>query len=187
MACEARKSERTTGVKQLIRDTLRRVRRNHALEHATVTLMLEEGVQGPLGGYSTPWGFFIIGNLSTEQLTRIVDDALGSLNAGRSEMAISPHCGTNMAVAALLSGTLTRLVLGRRKQGRWKRLPLVLVAVVAGALLSKPIGNAIQRRYTTLSDMDGLEVIEVSKAWPGEAPRLHRVKTRMPGQVSSIA
>ena len=164
----------------MIQETLRRVRRNHALEHATVTLMLEEGVRGPLGGYSTPWGFFIIGNLSTEQLTRIVGSALESLNAGRSEMAISPHCGTNMAVAAVLSGALTRLVLGRRKRGRWKRIPLVMGAVIVGALLSKPIGNAIQRRYTTLSDMDGLEVIEVSKAWPGEVPRLHRVTTRMP-------
>ena len=164
----------------MIQDTIRRVRRNHALEHATVTLMLEEGVRGPLGGYSTPWGFFIIGDLSTEQLGRIVDDALLSLNMGHSEMAISPHCGTNMAVAALFSGVLTRLVLGKNKTGRWKRLPLVLGAVVVGALLSKPVGNAIQRRFTTLSDMDGLEVVGIRKAWPGQRPRLHRVTTRMP-------
>ena len=164
----------------MIQETLRRVRRNHALEHATVTLMLEEGVRGPLGGYSTPWGFFIVGNLSTEQLSRIVGEALGSLRAGRSEMAISPHCGTNMAVAAIISGALTRLVLGRRKSGRWKRLPLVMGAVVVGAALSRPVGNAIQRRYTTLSEMDGLEVVEVRKAWPGKAPRLHRITTHMP-------
>ena len=164
----------------MIQETLRRVRRNHALEHATVTLMLEEGVRGPLGGYSTPWGFFIVGNLSTEQLSRIVGEALGSLRAGRSEMVISPHCGTNMAVAAIISGALTRLVLGRRKSGRWKRLPLVMGAVVVGAALSRPVGNAIQRRYTTLSEMDGLEVVDVRKAWPGNAPRLHRITTRMP-------
>ena len=164
----------------MIQDTIRRVRRNHALEHATVTLMLEEGVRGPLGGYSTPWGFFIVGDLSTEQLARIVDDALFSLNMGRSEMAISPHCGTNMAVAALFSGVLTRLILGRSRQGRWKRLPLVLGAVVVGALLSKPVGNALQRRFTTLSEMDGLEIVSIRKTWPGEHPRLHRVITRMP-------
>ena len=164
----------------MIQETIRRVRRNHALEHATVTLMLEEGVRGPLGGYSTPWGFFIVGNLSTEQLTRIVGEALGSLRAGQSEMAISPHCGTNMAVAAIISGALTRLVLGRRKSGRWKRLPLLMGAVLVGAALSRPVGNAIQRRYTTLSEMDGLEVVEVRKAWPGNAPRLHRVTTHMP-------
>ena len=164
-----------------MRETASRVRRNHALEHATVTLMLEEGVRGPLGGYSTPWGFFIIGGISTEQLTRIVHHALESLNAGCSEMAISPHCGTNMAVTALLSGLLTRMALFRSKPGeRWKRAPLVAAAIVAGALLSKPIGNAIQRRYTTLSEMDGLEVVSITKAWPGELPRLHRVTTRMP-------
>ena len=164
----------------MFQETLNRVRRNHALEHATVTIMLEEGVRGPLGGYSTPWGFFIAGNLSTEQLSRIVDDALGSLSAGQSEMAISPHCGTNMAVAAIISGGLARLVLGRQKSGRWKRLPLVLAAVVVGAALSRPVGSAIQRRYTTLSEMDGLEVVEIRKAWPGSEPRLHRVTTSMP-------
>ena len=164
----------------MIQETIRRVRRNHALEHATVTLMLEEGVRGPLGGYSTPWGFFVVGDLSPQQLGRIVDDALNALRMGRSEMAISPHCGTNMAVTALFSGVLTRLVLGRNKKGRWKRLPLVLGAVVVGALLSKPVGNAIQRRFTTLSDMEGLEVVSIRKAWPGERPRLHRVITRMP-------
>ena len=95
-------------------------------------------------------------------------------------MAISPHCGTNMAVAALISGMLTKLALGKRKQGRWKRMPLALGALVAGALLSKPIGNAIQRGYTTLSEMDGIQIESISKAWPGEAPRLHRITTRMP-------
>ena len=163
----------------LIQETIGRVRRNHALEHATVTLMLDEGVRGPLGGYSTPWGFFVVGDLSTEQLRRIVDEALNGLNLGRSEMAISPHCGTNMAVAALFSGVLTRLVLGRKKKGRWKRIPLALGVVVVGVLLSKPVGNAIQRRFTTLSDMDGLEVVNIRKSWPGPQPRLHHVSTRM--------
>jgi len=164
----------------VIQEKIRSVRRNHALEHATVTLMLEEGVRGPLGGYSTPWGFFVVGDLSTQQLGRIVDEALNSLNMGRREMAISPHCGTNMAVAALFSGTLARLVLGSDKKGSWKRLPLVLGGVVVGVLLSKPVGNAIQRRLTTLSDMDGLEVVSIRKAWPGQRPRIHRVITRMP-------
>ena len=165
----------------MIQDTIGLVRRNHALEHATVTLMLEEGgVGGPLGGYSTPWGFIIIGKLSTEHLTHIVNKALEGLNAGHSELAISPHCGTNMAVAALFSGALTRLVLGKRRKGRWKRLPLVLGAVVVGALLSRPVGNALQRRFTTLSDMNGLEVISIQKAWPGDEPRLHRITTRLP-------
>ncbi len=163
-----------------IRETIRHVQRNHALEHATVTSMLEEGVGGPLGGYSTPWGFFIVGDLSTEQLGRIVGDALDSLNMGNSEMAISPHCGTNIAVAALFSGVLTRLILGKEKKGRWKRLPLVVGTIFVGALLSRPVGNAIQRRFTTLSDMDGLEVVSIQKVWPGQRPRLHRVTTRMP-------
>ncbi|MXY46627.1 MAG: hypothetical protein F4Y44_06485 [Chloroflexi bacterium] len=164
----------------VIRKTLTQVRRNHALEHATVSLMIEEGVRGPLGGYSLPWGFFIVGNLSTEQLERIVDTARRSLNAGNSEMAISPHCGTNIALATLFSGILSRLALGKSNRLSWKRLPLVLGAVVVGALLSRPIGNAVQRHFTTLPDIGALEVVSVRKAWPGDQPRLHRVFTQMP-------
>lgn len=164
----------------MLTEIIRRVRRNHALEHATVTLMLEEGVRGPLGGYSTPYGFFIIGRISTEQLTRIVEEALARLSGGQREMAISPHCGTNLAVGAIISGLLTRMVMGRRKTNRRKRVPLVLGAVVVGALLSRPVGNAIQRRYTTLSEMGGLQVVSISRTLPGNVPILHCVTTRMP-------
>ncbi len=161
-------------------EIIRRVRRNHALEHATVTLMLEEGVRGPLGGYSTPNGFFVIGSVSTEDLTRIVGEALARLTCGHTEMAISPHCGTNLAVGVIISGLLTKVVIGRRNRSSWKRTPLVLASVVVGALLSRPFGNVIQRRYTTLSEMDGLQVVSISGVLPGSAPRLHRVATRLP-------
>ena len=164
----------------MVRHIANQVRRNHALEHATVSLMLNEGVRGPLGGYSTPWGFFVVGSLSTEQLSRIVNSALAGLNAGHSETAVSPHCGTNMAVAGLISGVLTRLALGKRIKGQWRRIPLVLGALAVGVLLSRPIGNMLQRRYTTLSEMNGLEVVAIDKLWPGDEPRLHRITTRIP-------
>lgn len=164
----------------MLNEVVRRIRRNHALEHATVTLMLERGVSPPIGGYSTPGGFFIVGSLPTDELAQIVAEALDRLNAGQRDLAVSPHCGTNMATGALITGLLTRVVALRGRMSRRKRLPLVIAAVVAGGLLSKPIGSAIQRRYTTLADMDGLEVVGIRKAWPGERPRLHRVSTRIP-------
>lgn len=164
----------------MLKELVRRVRRNHALEHACVTLMLDAGCEPPLGGYSTPGGFFIIGGVETEELARIASEALGRLNAGQSDLAVSRHCGTNLATAALIAGLLTRLLLGGRKVGVVKRLPLMAVAAVAGALLSRPVGNAIQRRFTTLADMDGVEIVAVARLWPGPKPRLHRVRTRMP-------
>ena len=89
------------------------VRRNHALEHATVTMLLEARSPTPLGGYSTPGGFFIFGRASLEEVHAAAQKALASLQAGRAELAISPHCGTNIATAALLGGLLARAILAR--------------------------------------------------------------------------
>ena len=44
------------------------VRRNHAIEHATVTLMLERGMRVPMGGYSISPGFIIWSRASPEDV-----------------------------------------------------------------------------------------------------------------------
>ena len=89
---------------QLASRLLNNVRRNHALEHGTVTMLLEAGARTPLGGYSTSGGFFIFGRASLEEVRTAAQEALASLQSGREELAISPHCGTNLATAALLGG-----------------------------------------------------------------------------------
>ena len=38
---------------------IERIRRNYALEHAAVALLLERGAKPPIGGYSTPAGFVL--------------------------------------------------------------------------------------------------------------------------------
>ena len=153
---------------------INRVRRNHALEHATISVLLEAGTPTPLGGYSTPGGFFIVGRVSAAGVEAAAREALSRLQAGRAELAVSPHCGTNIATGALLAGLLTRLILRR---GRWAvRMPLAMLAVLGVALASRPIGNELQRRFTTLADAEGLHVTRVRRIWGGRLP-LHRVST----------
>ena len=94
---------------------IRRVRQNHGLEHATVTVLLERGVRPPLGGYSTAGGFFIFGRASSETVSDAVYEALARMKEGQKELAVSPYCGTNLATGALLAGLLTTAILGRRK------------------------------------------------------------------------
>ena len=142
---------------------LNSVRRNHALEHGTVTMLLEAGARTPLGGYSTSGGFFIFGRASLEEVRAAAQEALASLQSGREELAISPHCGTNLATAALLGGLLAKAILAR---GRWIfRLPMAMAAVVGAGLLSRPIGNWLQRRFTTLAELDGVEITRVRTLW----------------------
>jgi len=161
----------------MFKDVIRRVRRNHALEHATVTLLLKRGIVPPLGGYSTPGGFIIVGRVPTDLLQEVVAEALEGLTAGDEELAISPHCGTNLATGVLVGVFLANTILGKRRKGRMKRLPFAVLGLAVGVALGRPIGTVIQRKYTTLAQMDGLKVERVFSLWSGEIPKLHRVRT----------
>lgn len=171
----------TDTLRDTLTDTLNRIRRNHALEHAVVALLLErDAARPPLGGYSTRGGFFIVAAIPTADLASVVTDALAKLNAGESELAVSDHCGTNLATGALITSLITRVVIGKRKMPLWKRLSLLAAAAIAGGLLGRRVGNEIQRRYTTLARMDALQVASITPVLQGDPPRLHRIATRIP-------
>ena len=141
---------------------LRRLRRNHGLEHATIAVLLERGVSPPLAGNATPWGFLVYGRVSTEEVDAAVAEALLRMHAGHQELAVSPYCGTNLVVGAVLTGVLAGLAM--RRTGRlWQRVPLIGVGLVGATLVRRPLGEMVQRRYTTLSDMTGVRVGRVRR------------------------
>ena len=160
----------------MLAEAIARVRRNHALEHATVALLLDRGIRPPLGGYSTQGGFFIFGRASTEELSEAAHEALDRLRAGARELAISPYCGTNLVTGAVLAGLVSTLIMGRRKERRLRRLPVVAMGVVGATMLGRPLGMAIQRRLTTLAEMDGLGITGIRPLWSGRYT-VHRVST----------
>ncbi len=51
-------------------------------------------------------------------------------------------------------------------------------AIVCATLVSRPLGEMLQRRYTTLADMSGLEIVGVRRVWAGPF-MLHKVVTRV--------
>ena len=155
---------------------LKGVRRNHALEHATVAILLDRGARPPLGGYSTPGGFFIFGRLTTESVSDAAWEALERLREGEHELAISPFCGTNLVTRALLTGLVTAFIMGR-EQRRLRRVPTIAVGILGAAIVARPIGNALQRRYTTLAEPAGQEIVDVRRVWAGPLT-VHRVRTR---------
>ncbi|MBM3187403.1 MAG: hypothetical protein FJZ90_01625, partial [Chloroflexi bacterium] len=83
----------------------RRIRQNHALEHATMHLLAR--TQGPLRlvGRSDWRGFWLYGVVPTEAVRSAAHEALARLHAGEADMAVHARCGTNIVVAALLAGT----------------------------------------------------------------------------------
>ena len=157
-----------------MRSLLNDIRRNHALEHATVAVLLERGARPPLGGYSTRSGFLVFGRLEAQLIKESALDALARLNAGQEELAVSPFCGTTIVTRAVLSGLITSLIMGR-KDGRIRRIPLLAVGLVGAALVSRPIGDALQRLYTTLSEPVGQHIVDVRRVWAGPFT-IHRVR-----------
>ena len=69
----------------MLSELLKKVRRNHGLEHATVAILLEKGVRPPMGGYSVPGGFFIFGRIPTELVSEAVTEAFDRMSSGQRD------------------------------------------------------------------------------------------------------
>ena len=160
-------------------DIVRRVRQNHAIEHATVALLLGRGIRPPLGGYSTPGGFLIFARASTEVVAKAAHDALDRLHSGERALAISPHCGTNLVTGALLAGLVSGLITKRgRGKERRQSFAAAVVAILVATVAGRPIGNHLQRCYTTLADVANIEIAGIRCLWSGPLPA-HRIQTRL--------
>lgn len=159
----------------MIGDLTRRVRRNHGLEHATVSELIDRGVSPPLAGYSTPGGFFVLGNVSTRTVAEAAEKALMRLAQGEHELAVSRYCGTTLMTGAMLSGLAAALVLGGGP-GRFRRIPSAATAILLATIASRPLGDMLQRRYTTSADVAGMAITGVRRIWAGPYT-LHRVST----------
>jgi hypothetical protein len=127
-------------------------RKNHALEHATMTILAERYKGVRMMGHSSPAGFILVADLPTEIVTDAVLEAKRRLENGESNLAVHPNCGTNMAVSSLAGSAAAFSALGLlRKKGKnawWHYLVATLFAVPA-FLLAKPLGPKLQEKFAT--------------------------------------
>ncbi len=151
-------------------------RRNHALEHASLHVLAGKYPDRHMAGHSNPTGFFLLGNLPTEDVTDAVTQALTRLRAGESKLAIHAGCGTNLATTSLIAGTLGWLPLSGRKStlGKLAVLPLAVGLAVIGYSLSQPLGPWLQANVTTEAEMGDLQVSDIILIRKG----MHRVITK---------
>ncbi len=157
---------------------IKAVRRNHALEHATIAVMLNR--DGPMRviGRAVPDGFYIYGNVSTERLREFADEALGRLQKGESHLAVSPLCGTNLVVAGVLAGAGSYLAASRGK--KWlDSLSSAMLAAIVAVLAAQPLGRLVQKHYTTSPDLNGVRIISVERMGRRLAS-VHKVRTASP-------
>jgi Domain of unknown function (DUF6391) len=155
-------------------------RRNHGLEHATIHVLSEHVAGLRVAGRSQPNGFYLYGNLQTEDVTAAVAEALRRMQAGEHDLAVHPGCGTNLVASGLLAGGLAFAVtmLTPRRYRWYDRFPNAVLGGVIGTVLAKPLGPWLQANITTSSDMTGMRVRGITRNMMGPIVR-HFVETEL--------
>jgi len=156
-----------------------RVRRNHGLEHATLHVLAERHPGRPLAGHSDLSGFWIIGDLTAEDLASAIQEARLRLESGESKLAVHPNCGTNFATSGVLAGLAAAVVMfgvGKRARDNLDRLPLAILLATLALIVSQPLGLKLQEYVTTSGAMGLLRVVEIIPRLQGKVTA-HRVLT----------
>ena len=155
------------------------VRRNHALEHATIAVLANKmGRDVRLVGRATRNGFYLYGDMPADRVRESTIEALQRLRRGENHLAISAMCGTNLAVAGLLAGLSSLLALGNRS--RVERIPNVLLASMSAVLVAQPLGRLAQKHLTTDPDLSDTELVGIRQGGRGPG-RFHKVETQRTG------
>ncbi len=147
------------------------LRRNHALEHATIVVMMERQPGRKFNGFSTDDGFFVQGVRSLEEVDSAAREALRRLRNGERGLAIHRNCGTTIVAANLLAAVF---FLGSLGVGLYLGLSLgsffllLVGAMLLSFVLRVPLSLLLQRFVTTDADLNNAEVGWVEPAKPNE-------------------
>jgi Domain of unknown function (DUF6391) len=152
------------------------VRRNHALEHATIAVLLRRiGHDVRMVGRATGDGYYLYADIPTDLLDEATHEALQRMKSGEGYLAVSPFCGTNLAVAGALAGVASMVTLGTSH--RSQKVPNVILASMLAVLAAQPLGRIVQRYLTTSADVADTEIVGIKSGGRGGV-RFHKVRTR---------
>lgn len=144
-------------------DIVRAIRQNHALEHATIAVLLRrlDGRVRMMG--RAGWnGFYIFGNIPTDVIEEAAHEALRRLQSGEKDLAVSPMCGTNIVVAGLAAGVAS--MFAARGHRGLDRIGRILAASVIAVIVAQPLGKLAQQYITTTADLDDVSIGRVLRS-----------------------
>lgn len=156
-----------------------RIRRNHGLEHATLHVLSERHPGQPMAGHSDGGGFWILGNLSTEEIVEAAKQALERMRAGEANLAVHPNCGTNFATAGVLAGAAASLAMfgvGKKLRDNLERVPNAIVLTILALIVAQPLGLLLQQNVTTSGKPGNLHLTGVQLHNRGKMT-VHRILT----------
>lgn len=163
---------------------VRRTRRNHGLEHATIHVLSRRVKSLRMAGRSDSGGFFLLGDAPTEAVEAAAREALRRMRAGERELAIHPNCGTNLVTTGFLATSAAMLAFaGSSRRDSWNRMPWAMALVMVTLIIGQPLGMALQHHFTTDGDPADLEIVSIERTEShlnplGGSSVIHRVTTR---------
>ncbi len=142
-----------------------RTRRNHGLEHATITILSQRWRGVSLVGRSTPNGFHLYGAVTTEALSDAAEEALRRMKGGEVSLAVHPNCGTNFVTAGVAAALAAYVgFLGANSAGaRRDRMPFVILLATGALIFAQPLGLEFQRQVTTSGEMRGMQIDRIER------------------------
>lgn len=140
------------------------IRKNHAMEHASIHLLTEAMPGVSFSGFSFIKGFWILGKAELQDVQKAVEMALARLNNGEKKLAIHPNCGTNIAMIGLCTAAAAMItsVGAEDDESPLSRFSAFMTAGMIGALAGKPLGPKVQKKITTDADVHDLSIISIS-------------------------
>lgn len=165
---------------------IRRVRRNHGLEHATIHMLSRKIKNLSIAGRADGSGFYLYGEADTEKIREAADEALRRMKAGEHKWAVHPNCGTGLVTTSLMTSLAAVIGLSGTKDDRREvanRLPLVMLLTIGALIVSQPMGLSFQEHFTTLGEPGDLEIADITRhesrmPFTRKSMTIHRVNTR---------
>ncbi len=137
----------------------KRVRQNHSLEHATVTLLSRDDPHLAVSARSNARGFMIFADLDPAKVRAACEEALRRLLHGEVELAIHPNCGTNLAVGT--SVTMLGAIFGLTALRARTRVASAMASSLVGIAIARPLGQVVQRHFTTSPFLEDVRIADV--------------------------
>jgi hypothetical protein len=165
-------------------DFVRRTRRNHGLEHATVHVLSGRIKNLSIAGRSDSGGFWLMGNVETSEVESAANEALTRMQNGEHQLAVHPNCGTGLVttgVMATMAGMIGSIGVKRGVSDYMARIPTVTLLTIGAIILSQPLGLKLQEHFTTLGDPGDLRILDIKREETtgpfGGKMIMHRVNT----------
>lgn len=144
---------------------VRRTRRNHGLEHATIHILSDKNKRLSMAGRSTDTGFRLFGEVQTSDVEWAVNEALRRMRNGEHSLAVHPNCGTNLVTTGMMTSLAAMVGLaGANRKESLNRLPTVMLLSMGAILFSQPVGMNLQKYFTTDGRPGNLEVLSITRS-----------------------